>query len=404
MVPVAGGLIHPRQHTTAGPKRGAAIKAVVYRGPHDVEVEDVDDPSIEQPTDVIVRITTAAICGSDLHMYEGRTDAESGLVFGHENMGVVEEVGQGVTKLQVGDRVVLPFNVACGFCANCEAGDTAFCLTVNEGFAGGAYGYVAMGPYQGGQAEYLRVPFADFNALQLPPGDEHEDDFILLADVFPTGYHATELAGLRPGESVAIYGAGPVGLMAAYSAHLRGASDIYLVDKVGERLELGREHAGATPIDFSEGDPVEQILERTDGVGADRGIDAVGYQAQVPEGADEVPAMVLNNLVHSVRPTGGLGVVGLYLPSDPGAPTEEAAEGRLLFEMGKFFEKGQTMGTGQANAKAYNRSLRDLIVAGRARPSFLVSKRVPLEEAPDAYERFDRREAGYSKVVLDPAA
>jgi glutathione-independent formaldehyde dehydrogenase len=380
------------------------MRAVVYKQAHEVAVEEVEDPRIESPTDAIIRITTAAICGSDLHMYEGRTAAESGLVFGHENMGIVEEVGDGVTKLKVGDRIVLPFNVACGFCTNCEAGDTAFCLTVNEGFAGGAYGYVSMGPYTGGQAEYLRVPFADFNALVLPEGDQHEDDFILLADVFPTGYHATEMADVRPGESVAIYGAGPVGLMAAYSAHLRGAADIYLVDKVGERLDLGRQHAGATPIDFSQGDPVEQILEHTHGVGADKGIDAVGYQAQVPEGADEVPAMVLNNLVHSVRPTGRLGVVGLYLPEDPGAPTEEAGEGRLLFEMGKFFEKGQTMGTGQANVKAYNRHLRDLIVAGRATPSFLLSKRVPLEEAPDAYERFDRREEGYSKVVLDPAA
>lgn len=380
------------------------MRAVVYKGAHEVAVEEVADPSIEQPTDAIVRITTAAICGSDLHMYEGRTAAEPGLVFGHENMGIVEAVGDGVTKLEAGDRVVLPFNVACGFCANCEANKTGFCLTVNEGFAGGAYGYVSMGPYAGGQAEYLRVPFADFNALQLPEGDEHEDDFILLADVFPTGYHATVLADVRPGESVAIYGAGPVGLMAAYSAHLRGAAEIYLVDKVNDRLELGREHAGAIPIDFSEGDPVEQIHEHTHGVGTDKGIDAVGYQAQVPEGADEVPAMVLNNLVHTVRPTGRLGVVGLYLPDDPGAPTEEASEGRLLYEMGKFFEKGQSMGTGQANVKAYNRNLRDLIVAGRATPSFLVSKRVPLEEAPDAYERFDRREEGYSKVVLDPAA
>ena len=380
------------------------MRAVVYKGPYEVAVEEVSDPRIEQPDDAIVRITTAAICGSDLHMYEGRTVAEPGLVFGHENMGVVEAVGEGVTKLAVGDRVVLPFNVACGFCANCEANDTGFCLTVNEGFAGGAYGYVAMGPYPGGQAEFLRVPFADFNALQLPEGEKHEDDFILLADVFPTGYHATELADVQPGESVAIYGAGPVGLMAAYSAHLRGAAEIYLVDKVADRLELGAEHAGAIPIDFSEADPVEQIHEHTRGVGTDKGIDAVGYQAQVPDGADEVPAMVLNNLVHTVRPTGRLGVVGLYLPDDPGAPTEEASEGRLLFEMGKLFEKGQAMGTGQANTKSYNRNLRDLIIAGRATPSFLVTKRVPLEEAPDAYERFDRREAGYSKVVLDPAA
>jgi glutathione-independent formaldehyde dehydrogenase len=380
------------------------LRAVVYKGAHEVAVEEVDDARIEVPTDVVVRITTSAICGSDLHMYEGRTGAEAGLVFGHENMGVVEEIGDGVTRLRVGDRVVLPFNVACGFCTNCEAGNTGFCLTVNEGFAGGAYGYVSMGPYRGGQAERLRVPFADFNALQLPEGDAHEDDFILLADVFPTGYHATELAGVSPGESVAIYGAGPVGLMAAYSAYLRGASRILLVDKVAERLQLGVEHAGATAIDFSQGDPVEQILDATGGKGADKGIDAVGYQAQVPEGEEEVPAAVLNNLVHSVRPTGRLGIVGLYLPQDPGAPTEEAAEGRLLVEMGKLFEKGQALGTGQANVKRYNRHLRDLIVAGRATPSFLVSKRVPLEEAPDAYERFDKREPGYSKVVLDPAA
>lgn len=380
------------------------MRAVVYKGSHEVAVEQVDDPRIEMPTDVIVRITSAAICGSDLHMYEGRTAAEPGIVFGHENMGIVEEVGEGVTRLRKGDRVVLPFNVACGFCPTCLDGNTAFCLSVNEGFAGGAYGYVAMGPYPGGQAEYLRVPFADFNALKLPEGEEHEDDFILLADVFPTGYHATELAQVSPGETVAIYGAGPVGLMAAYSAHLRGASEIYLVDKVADRLRLGEEHAGTTTIDFSESDPVEQILEHTDGKGADKGIDAVGYQAQVPEGADEVPAMVLNNLVHSVKATGRHGIVGLYLPDDPGAPTEEAKEGRLLLEIGKLFEKGQALGTGQANVKAYNRHLRDLIISGRATPSFLVSKRVSLEEAPDAYERFDKREEGYSKVVLDPAA
>ena len=380
------------------------MRAVVYRGERNVAVEDVDDPRIDAPTDAIVRITSTAICGSDLHMYEGRTDAESGIVFGHENMGVVEEVGSGVTDLQVGDRVVLPFNVACGFCRNCEADKTAFCLNVNEGFAGGAYAYVAMGPWRGGQAEYLKVPFADFNALKLPGGDEHEHDFILLADVFPTGYHATELAQVGPGDTVAVYGAGPVGQMAAYSAMLRGASRIFVVDKVAERLDLASKHAGAIPIDFSEGDPVEQILDQTDGVGTDTGVDAVGYQAQVPEGADEVPAAVLNNLVHTVRPTGRIGTVGLYLPSDPGAPTEEAAEGRLLFEMGKFFEKGQKMGTGQADVKAYNRQLRDLIVAGRATPSYIVTKRVPLDEAPDAYERFDRREEGYTKVVLDPAA
>src|SRR4030088_647908 len=187
------------------------MKAVVYKGPYEVAVEDVEDPMIQAPTDALVRITSTAICGSDLHMYEGRTAAEPGIVFGHENLGIVQEVGDGVVTIKEGDRVVMPFNVGCGFCKNCTAGYTGFCLTVNPGFAGGAYGYVAMGPYKGGQAEYLRVPIADFNCLKLPEGTEHESDFIMLADIFPTGYHACELADVSPGETVAVYGGGPVG-------------------------------------------------------------------------------------------------------------------------------------------------------------------------------------------------
>ncbi|MFB4195375.1 glutathione-independent formaldehyde dehydrogenase [Streptomyces carpaticus] len=377
------------------------MKAVVYQEPFSVAVQDVDDARIQAPNDAIVRVTTAAICGSDLHMYEGRTGAEPGIVFGHENMGIVEEVGSGVTTVRKGDRVVMPFNVACGFCKNCLAGKTGFCLTVNKGFAGGAYGYVSMGPYMGGQAEYLRVPFADFNCLQLPMGEEHEDDFALLADIFPTGYHATEMAVVSPGESVCVFGAGPVGLMAAYSALLRGAATVFVVDRQPDRLRLA-ERIGAIPIDYSQGDPAEQIKDRTGGEGTDKGIDAVGYQATVREG-EEQPAMVLNTLVESVRPTGILGVVGLYVPSDPGGPSESARHGELLFTMGRFFEKGLRMGTGQANVKAYNRQLRDMIVAGRATPSFLVSHRLPLREAPEAYQHFDQRDDGWTKVLLKPA-
>ncbi|EHK87787.1 glutathione-independent formaldehyde dehydrogenase [Saccharomonospora azurea] len=375
------------------------MKAVVYKGPNEVQVEEVQDPRIEQPTDVIVRITSTAICGSDLHMYEGRTMAEPGIVFGHENMGVVEEVGSGVVSVKKGDRVVMPFNIACGFCRNCLDGKTGFCITVNPGFAGGAYGYVGMGPYMGGQAEYLRVPFADFNCLQLPKGDEHEDDFAMLADIFPTGYHSTQLAGVSPGDTVAVYGAGPVGLMAAYSAVLRGASKVFVVDRVPNRLRVAEE-IGAIPIDFTKGSAPEQIVDQTDG-GVDRGIDAVGYQATVPEG-EEQPATVLNDLIETVRPTGSLGVVGLYVPKDPGGPSEDARNGKLVISIGRFFEKGLRMGTGQANVKAYNRHLRDLIIAGRAEPSFVVSQRRPLEDAPDAYVRFDRREEGYTKVLLKP--
>ncbi|MBW3601595.1 MAG: glutathione-independent formaldehyde dehydrogenase [Actinobacteria bacterium] len=379
------------------------MRAVVYKEPFRVAVEEVPDARMQDPTDVLIRVTSTCICGSDLHMYEGRTGAEPGIVFGHENMGVVEEVGPGVAKLQPGDRISLPFNVACGFCRNCEANRTGFCLTVNPGFGGGAYGYVAMGPYTGGQAEYLRVPFADFNALKLPSGDEHEADFAMLADIFPTGYHGSEMAQVGPGDTVAVYGAGPVGLMAAYSSLLRGAAKVFSVDRVPNRLNLA-ERIGAIPVNYDEVDAVQYITDQTNGDGTDKGIDAVGYQATVSGGGEEQPAIVLNSLVYTVRATGRIGTIGLYVPSDPGAPSEEAANGRLLFEIGKFFEKGLSMGTGQCNVKSYNRQLRDMIIAGRAEPSFVVSKELPLDEAPDAYERFDKREEGYSKIVLHPHA
>ncbi|MGW1677042.1 glutathione-independent formaldehyde dehydrogenase [Saccharopolyspora sp. NPDC002376] len=377
------------------------MKAVVYQEPFSVAVGEVDRPTIQHPNDVIVRVTSTAICGSDLHMYEGRTAAEPGIVFGHENMGIIEELGSGVTSLNRGDRVVMPFNVACGFCKNCMAGDTGFCLTVNPGFAGGAYGYVAMGPYTGGQAEYLRVPFADFNCLKLPADGSHEADFVLLADIFPTGYHGCELAQVSPGESVVVYGAGPVGLMAAYSALLRGAARVFSVDRIPERLAKAEE-IGAIPIDFSQGDPVQMIKDQTAGEGTDKGIDAVGYQAQVGDGTKEEPAVVLNSLIDTVRPTGRLGVPGLYVPADPGGPTDEAKKGMLLVSVGRMFEKGQVIGTGQCNVKRYNRQLRDMIIAGRAKPSFVVSHELSLSDAPDAYRKFDQRIEGYTKVVLHP--
>jgi glutathione-independent formaldehyde dehydrogenase len=377
------------------------MKAVVYKGPYTVAVEEVPDPALQHPNDVIVRITSSAICGSDLHMYEGRTAAEPGIVFGHENLGIVEQAGAGVTSIRVGDRVVMPFNVACGFCKNCVKGYTGFCLTVNPGFAGGAYGYVSMGPYSGGQAEKLRVPYADFNCLPLPPGTDHETDFVLLADIFPTGYHGCELAEVSPGESVAVYGAGPVGLMAAYSALLRGAQTVFVVDRVPERLQKAKD-IGAIPIDFTERDPAEQIVERTELGGCDKGVDAVGYQARSSKGDHEEPAVVLNSLIDTVRATGMLGVPGLYVPADPGAPDKNAERGLLAVSVGRMFEKGLRMGTGQCNVKQYNMELRDLIIAGRATPSFVVSHELPLDEAPMAYEKFDKRIEGYTKVVLHP--
>ena len=383
------------------------MRAVVYKKPFEVAVENVPDPTIKHPNDVIVKITSSCICGSDLHMYEGRTAAEPGIVFGHENMGVIQEVGSAVKERKVGDRVVMPFNVACGFCKNCQRGYTGFCTTVNPGFAGGAYGYVAMGPWVGGQAEYMQVPFADFNCLPLPRGTENEADYALLADIFPTGYHGAELADVRPGESVAVFGAGPVGLMATYSCLIRGAAEVYSVDHVKERLDKAAE-IGAIPINYDEGDPVQQIKDRRGGTGVDKGIDAVGYQATAAGSSaaggeqDEVPNIVLNQLIDAVNPTGALGIPGLYVPSDPGGVDEAAKRGALSINFGRLFEKGLRLGTGQCNVKRYNAYLRDLIAAGRASPSFVVSHELPLDDATDAYRRFDRREDGYTKVILNP--
>ncbi|SDP59370.1 Threonine dehydrogenase [Klenkia soli] len=377
------------------------MRALVYKGPRDVAVEQVPDAAVEQPTDAVIRVTATNICGSDLHMYEGRTDLETGMVIGHENLGEVVEVGSGVTKLSIGDRVVLPFNIGCGFCENCEQGRTGFCLTVNPGVAGGAYGFAGMGGYSGGQAEYLRVPFADFNALQLPEDSvEKENDYVMLADIFPTGWHGTRLAKVAPGDSVTVYGGGPVGLMAGYSAVLQGASEVYVIDHLSERLALA-EKFGAIGIDSSKGDPIEQIKDATKGRGTDRGVEAIGYQAHDSQG-NERPNMTMNGLVEIVKATGTIGVVGLFLPEDPGASDELAKKGQLAFDYGKFWFKGQTVGNGQANVKNYNRALARLIHTDRAKPSMLVSHNLGLDAAPDAYRHFDARDDGWTKVVLNP--
>ncbi|HEX8796761.1 MAG TPA: glutathione-independent formaldehyde dehydrogenase [Polyangiaceae bacterium] len=379
------------------------MKALVYRGPRKVEIRNVPDAKIERPTDALIRITSTNICGSDLHMYEGRTTVEKGKVLGHENLGEVVAVGEAVVRVKAGDRVCLPFNIACGFCRNCEKQQTAFCLTTNPGNAGAAYGYAEMGPYDGGQAEYLRVPFADFNCLRLPEDAvEKEDDYVMLADIFPTGWHATRLAELRPGESVVIYGSGPVGLMAAYSAIIQGARLVMVVDRHPDRLSLA-EKIGAVAIDDSRVDPVQRVKELTKGLGADKGCECVGWQAHDPEG-HERPNATMNRLVASVRATGIIGVVGVFVPEDPKSPDALMKKGRLAFDFGAFFTKGLRLGSGQANVKAYNRELRDLIHAGRAQPSFIVSHRVPLDQGPDAYAHFDARDDGWTKVVLKAAA
>jgi glutathione-independent formaldehyde dehydrogenase len=383
--------------------QGELMKAVVYNGPFDVSVQQVDDPKIEAPLDAIIRITTANICGSDLHPYEGRSPMDAGMVLGHENMGIVEEVGPGVNRIKVGDRVSVPFNLACGTCRNCDEGWTSACLRANpSGEPGAGYGYPHMGPYWGGQAELLRVPWADFNLLELPAGTEHENDFTMLSDIFPTGYHATELAQVTPGRTVAIFGAGPVGLMAAHSANLRGASQTFVVDFQADRLALA-ERLGATAINAAETDVVAAILDATDGFGVDCGVEAVGFQAHDPAG-QEHPAMVLDNLVGVVRATGHIGVVGVYVSEDPEAATEEAKQGRIAFDYGTAFTKGISIGSGQCPVKRYNRQLRDLIIRGQATPSLIVSHELSLDDAVEAYDKFDKRVDGWTKVLLHPGS
>ena len=224
----------------------------------------------------------------------------------------------------------------------------------------------------------------------------------MLADIFPTGGHVSELAGLRPGESVVIYGAGPVGLMAALSAMIKGACMVMVVDRHPDRLRLA-ESIGALAIDDSKSSPVDQVMDLTNGIGADRGCECVGYQAHDP-GGHEHPNMTLNNLVKSVKFTGGIGVVGVYVPQDPAPQDSLYKQGEIVFDYGLLWFKGQTIGTGQCNVKAYNRQLRDLISTGRAKPSFIVSHPLPLGEAPNAYRHFDARDEGWTKVVLKPAA
>jgi glutathione-independent formaldehyde dehydrogenase len=390
------------------------MRAVVFKSPYEVGIEQVEDPKIGSPQDALLRVTSAGICGSDLHMYEGRTGAGPGIIFGHEIMGIIEDVGDAVISLEPGDRVVLPFNIACGFCFNCVRGFTNACLTVNPHGVSGGYGYVDMGPYRGGQAEQVLVPFADFNCLLLPgsEGDGLEDDFVLLSDIFPTGYHGAVLAGVFPGSTVAVFGAGPVGLMAAYSASLMGAGEIYVVDFIPERLEKVRQ-IGAIPIDFSQGDPVEQILDirRKSGLkpgeekmpGVLCGIDAVGYQARDTKNPSrERPSQVIEDLARLVNPTGRVGIVGVYFSNDPRGVDDPARKGAFILPWGRFFEKGIAIGMGQTPVKQYNTFLRDLIVDGKAKPGFVVSHRIPLSKAPEAYQKFDQRTEGHTKVVIKP--
>ncbi len=397
------------------------MKAVVYEKPMEVKVEDVPRPKIEHPRDVILRITSSAICGSDLHMYDGHSTMQPGRVLGHEPMGVVAEVGAAVTEIKKGDRVVVPFNIACGVCMNCVRGYTNACLTLNPQRAGAGYGYVGLGKYHGGQAEYVRVPNGDWACLKLPgkPGDEFENDFVLLADIFPTAYYSTDMARVTTGKSVAIFGAGPVGLLAALSCKIKGASEVYVVDKSEKRLKLA-ESAGAIPINFLDGDPVDQIFAHRKSnrllrdslrpgeekmLGVDCGIDAVGFQAYDRDHPDQFKAnQVLLDLARIINPTGALGIIGVYLEQDPAGKTADEKQGNLVMPIGQMWSKGITFATGQTPVKLYHAYLRDLIISGKAKPSFIVTDQIGIDEAPATYREFDKRDQVVKAVIKFPGA
>jgi len=393
-----------------------SMKAIVFRN-NKVVLEEKDKPKIQKPTDAIVRVTSAAICGSDLHMYEGRAPIEEGKTLGHEIIGIIDEVGPGVEQLKKGDRVVMPFNIACGKCYNCVKGFSSACLYLNNAHAGAAFGYADQGPYDGGQTEYVRVPSADYLAMKLPgePHDEYEDDFLMLADIFPTAFHAAKLAAVEPGKAVAIIGAGPVGLLSVISAKVLGAHEIYVVDHQETRLEKARE-LGAIPVNLADGDPVEQIIKLrksndllvdTQRPGEDKllegvqsGIDAVGYQSHDQNDVSkEDHVQAIKYLSKLVLPAGHIGLIGIYLPQDPGEKGA-AAKGIYEYPLGEIWNKAITVGGGQCPVRMYDHQLRDLVIAGGARPGTIVTHHIPIEDAVDMYEHFDRREPGVHKVVI----
>jgi glutathione-independent formaldehyde dehydrogenase len=393
------------------------MEAVVLTKPREIRIEAIDEPAIQAPTDVLLKLTSTAICGTDLHMYEGRLGGGERLVIGHEPLGIVERVGNAVVNVRVGDRVTVPTHICCGFCRNCVHGFSGACLTNNPGKAGAAYGYPGMGDYPGAQTSHMRVPFGDANCLRLPgePGDKWEHDFVLLADALPTAYHATELAKVRPGDIVVSYGAGGIGLLTTMCAFMRGARQVFVVDSIPERLDKAGE-LGAQPIDMRDGNAADRILEqlareRTGiswrgeeaNLGATVCIDAVGFQARDPHDyAVEKPSTVIHDLARILAPTGRLSIIGVFLDNDPQAPNEPARTGDYVIPWGTLFRKGITVGLGRDHDKRYNDHLRDSIVSGRIRPSKMVSHRLPLREAADAFAKFDARTDGYIKIILEP--
>ncbi|PPF45352.1 formaldehyde dehydrogenase, glutathione-independent [Pseudoclavibacter sp. AY1F1] len=398
----------------------ASNRAVAYKGPNEVEVIDIPYPEFElkdgpgvNPANVgrqvrhgaILRTVTTNICGSDQHMVRGRTTAPVDLVLGHEITGEVIEVGPDVEFIKVGDIVSVPFNIACGRCRNCKAGKTGICLNVNPDRPGSAYGYVDMGGWVGGQAEYVLVPYADWNLLKFPDRDQALEkilDLTMLSDIFPTGFHGAYTAGVGPGSTVYIAGAGPVGLAAAVSAQLLGAACVIVGDLNEERLAQARSF-GCETVDVSKGDPGEQIEQILGVPEVECGVDAVGFEAR-GHGSDaghEAPATVLNSLMTVTEAGGALGIPGLYVTGDPGGVDDAAKVGSLSIRLGLGWAKSLSFTTGQCPVMKYNRQLMQAILFDKVKIADAVqATAITLDEAPKGYADFDA--GAPKKYVLNP--
>lgn len=395
-------------------------RAVVYVKPGEVEVRDIGYPDLVlrdgpgvNPLNVgrkcnhgvIVKVVATNICGSDQHMVRGRTTAPSGLALGHEITGEVIEAGSDVEFIKKGDLVSVPFNIACGRCPSCRKQDTHICENVNPDRPGSAYGYVDMGGWIGGQSEYVMVPYADFQLLKFPDRDQAMEkihDLTMLSDIFPTGYHGAVSAGVKTGSTVYVAGAGPVGLAAAHSAQLLGASVVIVGDMIEERLTQARSF-GCETINLRDhddlGEQIQQILGEPE---VDCAIDAVGFEASGHgEDGGEAPAIVLNSIMGATKAGGRLGIPGLYVTGDPGASDRDAKEGTLKIRFGLGFAKAHTFVTGQTPVMKYNRDLMKAILSGKAQIGKAVNATViSLDQAPDSYKAFD---GGISrKFIIDP--
>ena len=384
---------------------------VAYMKPGEVQVQEIEYPKLalgdrKCKHGVILKIVSTNICGSDQHMVRGRTTAPAGLILGHEITGVVIEAGSDVEFIKVGDLVSVPFNIACGRCRNCKAGQTGICLNVNPSRPGAAYGYVDMGGWVGGQAEYVMVPYADFNLLKFPDKDQAMSkikDLTLLSDIFPTGYHGAVTAGVGPGSIVYVAGAGPVGLACAASAHLLGAAVVIVGDMIAERLQQAKSF-GCETIDLREKTPLgEQIAAITGVPEVDSFVDCVGFEAR-GHGADSVkeqPATVLNTAMTITRAGGAIGIPGLYVTGDPGGVDEAAKEGNLVIRIGLGWAKSHSFHTGQCPVMKYHRQLMTAILYDKIQIAKAVNVQViTLNEAPQGYVDFDKGAA--KKFVIDP--